>query len=50
MKELNVHLYNIHIDPVSEAPRAILRPTSGNLIVKGNHKLILEDWLREKGF
>jgi hypothetical protein len=50
MRELNAYLENIHIDPLKDAPRASLKQTSGNLVIKGNLRSTVEDWMRQKGF
>ena len=41
---------NNHIDPVKDAPQAIQRQTSKQLVVKGNMRKDLEGWLGLKGF
>lgn len=49
-KELNAYFLNVHIDPVKDAPQAIQKQTSKQLVFKGNMRKDLEDWLTQKGF
>ncbi|EJT52815.1 hypothetical protein A1Q2_04817 [Trichosporon asahii var. asahii CBS 8904] len=48
--ELNEYLAAGHIDPITPAPSAILKPTSRQIEVKGRWVPELKAWLEMKGF
>ena len=47
--ELNQYFRTIHVDPLRDPPKAVLRPTNGHLVVKGNWVNEIRAYMAEQG-
>lgn len=49
-REINAYLENNHFDPISDAPKAVMKPITRQLVFKGNKKREVQEWLIQKGW
>jgi hypothetical protein len=49
-REINAYFENNHFDPISDPPKAVMKPITRQLVLKGNKKREVQEWLIQKGW